>query len=279
MTSSIATADSHCAAASVASESIDGPLVDLAAIEAALFAEVLETAGTRGRSFSIYVPDESSSVGAAAASTTLAAGAVGIIAFINPIPQIKRLKEVFYICCKKESFEVLSDVIERLQAYSIDNWATCREMVMHTLLAHTVALSEGELDKIEKALSSDLKTFSILNIRDLTLKTRLNQSLIDKALFPKKLLFENPRQAQMIALDFTLKSKQWDLFLAFCADASSDLVIPILDTFFETLSLDASLSSKFLLDIKRVGGVLGKRYKLKGFEKHLSDWIELTTSF
>jgi hypothetical protein len=273
MTSNVAASGSACAAAPSPFASADGPLVDLAAIEAELLAHAHEVCATRERSFSVC------EAGGDAASSASAIFARTIVSFENPKPQIKRLREVFYGCCKKESFEVLSDIIERIEGHSIDSWASSREMIMHNLLAHALILSEDELDKIDKALLSDLKTFSIVNLREIPIKIRLYKSCIAEGMFPKELFFENPRHAQAIAIDFTLKTKQWDLFSAFCADASSDLVNPILDAFFETISLDATISSKFLLDIKRVGGVLSKRYKLQGFEKQLLDWIELTSNF
>lgn len=181
--------------------------------------------------------------------------------------QLNRLKEfIFEICETKTAFLFK----EKMPSIDLD-FAKSREQIMIDLLCSLLHVSERELDSIDRSLQEDLMQFSIINIREIVLKTKYCKLLIDTEIIPKKLFREKPFEIQNFILHLTLSNNEWALFTAFCADASSERVIPIIETVYDSITDDA----KFLSQLKRVAKILGKRYELKGFESKLLEWIHL----
>lgn len=204
--------------------------------------------------------------------------------FVNPLPQLKILKEIFLYSSSKAvlpnlliEVEILEDLIVKKSKIHI------RETVATHLLSKLIALNLTELKTIERKINCHPKIFTILNIRDLIKKASYYSHLIDRDTsriiagekIPfQKFVLEKSKTSIQIALIVLLKDREWDLFTAFCADTCADRVLPIIKNEYQKISKDSDKHLKFLKEIEKVGVILNKRYCLLEFEKKLKKWID-----
>lgn len=185
--------------------------------------------------------------------------------------QFQKLKEVFYRSCKKETFKQLSIPLEHLSDLYLKGAAVPSKQLFSYLLNNLIKLSYTELEEIEKGIHADIKTFSIVDIRELAMKTHYYKSLVDSKILSESLILETPNEVQNYVMHLALESHDWDVLIAFFSDAPPDIVIPILKRKHAELASDLKELTAFIEQIKRMGKILKKRYALACFEEKFAE--------